>query len=64
MRRNKAQSVVEYVVVILAIITALLVIGYYVKGGLSGKMREAADAYGGGEVYAPYYSAGHTVVTQ
>jgi len=50
---RRAQGILEYAIVLLTIIAALLIMGYYVRGGLSGKIREAADTYGQGEVYAP-----------
>ena len=43
----------EYAVVLAVIITALLVIGHYVRNALSSKWREAGDTFGQGEVYKP-----------
>lgn len=43
----------EYAVVFAVILAVLFIIGYYVRGGLAAKFREAGDAYGQGQVYTP-----------
>jgi len=50
---RRGQQILEYVVVFATIIAVLLIIGYYVRSGLSAKFREAADSFGQGQVYAP-----------
>ncbi|TRZ95618.1 hypothetical protein D4R78_03060 [bacterium] len=53
---NKAQTTIDYVVIFVVIIAVLLIMGHYVRNALSGKIREGADIYGKGEVYAPQSS--------
>ena len=53
MPARRAQTIMEYAVVLAVIIAVLLIMGYYVRGGLAGKFREAGDAYGQGQVYTP-----------
>jgi hypothetical protein len=61
MLKNKhAQSILDYIVLLVIIIAALLIMSYYIRNSLSGKMRESADVFGGGEVYDP----GDTAVTE
>ncbi len=50
---RRGQQIIEYVVVFVVVIGVLLVMGYYVRAGLAGKYREAADSFGQGQVYAP-----------
>lgn len=53
-RKNKnGQSVLDYVVFLVIIIATLLIMGYYIRNRLAGSHREAADTFGGGEVYVP-----------
>ena len=49
----KAQSIVEYVAVILVIIAVCIAAGVYYQRSLQGKYRQAGDALGGGEQYTP-----------
>ena len=52
MRRNLAgQSLLEYVLVFAIVVAALLIMGYYIRNGLSGKYRDASDVFGQGETY-------------
>lgn len=51
---KRAQGILEYIFLIIVIIAALLIIGYYVRNSLAGKMREGADTFGQGEVYLPF----------
>ena len=48
---RKAQSTLEYAVVIFAIVAALVTMQIYLKRGIQGKMRQSADSIG--EQYAP-----------
>lgn len=45
---------VDYVIFLAIIIATLLVMGYYMRNSLAQKHREAADAFGTGEVYSPH----------
>ena len=49
----KAQSLIEYVAVILVIIAVCIAVGLYYQRSLQGKYRQAGDALGGGEQYTP-----------
>jgi Flp pilus assembly pilin Flp len=49
----KAQSIVEYVAVILVIIAVCIAAGVYYQRSLQGKYRQTGDALGGGEQYTP-----------
>jgi len=49
----KAQSITEYIGVIIVIITVLIVAGVYYQRSLQGKYRQAGDSLGGGEQYTP-----------
>jgi hypothetical protein len=51
----KAQSIVEYVAVILLVIGVLIVVGVYFKRSLQGKYKESGDVFGGGEQYTHAY---------
>jgi hypothetical protein len=46
-----AQSIVEYVAVILIIVAVCAVAGIYYQRSIHGKYRETGDALGGGEQY-------------
>lgn len=45
-KRNKAQSTLEYALVIAAVIGALLAINAYMKKGIQGRLKESADQIG------------------
>ncbi len=57
--KRKAQAILDYVVLLAIVIAALLIMGYYIRNTVSGKLREGADTIGQGEVYRP----GSTTVT-
>lgn len=46
---NKAQSIVEYIAIVIVIIAVFVVIGKYYQRSLQGKIRQAGDVIGGGE---------------
>lgn len=48
-----AQGTLDHLVFLCLIITALLIMGNYIRNSLSGKWREAADTFGKSEVYLP-----------
>jgi hypothetical protein len=47
-----AQSILDYVILLLVVITALMVMGHYVRNSLSGRIREGADTIGQGRIYS------------
>ena len=47
----KAQSIIEYVVIVAVVACAILAMGFYFKRSLQGKYRQAGDVLGGGEQY-------------
>ena len=51
--RQKGQSIIDYVVTFAVIVAALIIMGYYIRNSLSGRMRSAADSIGQGETYTP-----------
>jgi cobalamin synthase len=57
MRREKlihrAQSIIEYLVIVAVVISAFLAMGLYFKRSLQGKYRQAGDVLGSGEQYTP-----------
>ena len=48
-----AQSIIEYLVVILVIIGVCVTAGVYYQRSLQGKYRQTGDFLGGGEQYTP-----------
>jgi len=47
----KAQSIIEYIAVIIVIVAVLIAMGVYYKRSLQQRYRQAADVLGGGEQY-------------
>ena len=43
----------KYVLVLVIIIAVLLVMGYYIRNSLAGRIREGADVFGEGQTYLP-----------
>ena len=58
LRKMKGQSTLEYAVLVIIVIGALLSIQMYIKRGLQGRLRSAADDIG------DQYSPGNTNVTK
>ncbi len=54
---KKAQGIIDFVVLLLIVIAALLIMGYYVRNTISGKLREGGDTIGQGEVYRPWVTS-------
>jgi hypothetical protein len=52
--RRKGQTTLEYAVIIVVVVAALLAIQYYMKRGVEGRLRESVDSVG------EQYSAGNT----
>jgi Flp pilus assembly pilin Flp len=50
---KKAQSILEYVVIVGVLAAALIIVGIYYQRSVQGKFRTAADVLGGGELYNP-----------
>ena len=65
MKRNfyqKGQGTLEYAMVIICIVAALLTMQYYIKRAIQGRVRESADTIG--EQYAPGYMDSQITSTQ
>ena len=54
MRNLRGQSTLEYVILVGFVVAALIAIGFYMKRGLQGRLRESTDQIG------QQYSAGQT----
>lgn len=54
LRKQKAQTTLEYVILVSVIVAALIGMQVYVKRGFSGKLKESADSIG------QQFSPGHT----
>lgn len=60
-KRNKAQGILEYAVFIAVIVAALVGMQIYIKRGMQGRLRQAADEMG--QQYSPKNTVGNAVVT-
>ena len=60
-RRERGQSMLEYAICLAVVVAALLAMQIYVKRGISGKLRAAADSTG--EQYEPRKTTGQSVTT-
>jgi len=54
---SKAQSIIEYVAIIMVIIAVFIAMGAYYKRSLQARYRQAGDVLGGGEQYTPVVKA-------
>lgn len=62
LRNKRAQSILEYAVIVGVVVAGLLAMQVYIKRGLEGKLRSSADDIG--EQYAPGNTTGsYTTVT-
>lgn len=61
--RNRAQSTLEYVVMIAVIAAALFAMQIYIKRGMQGRMRESADNIGQGFLYSPGATVSSSEIT-
>jgi len=52
-KRNKAQTILGYLLIFIVVMAALIVISKYVRNSMSGKIRQAGDSIGGGAQYDP-----------
>jgi hypothetical protein len=50
-KRNKGMFSLEYAVVIIVIIAALLAMSVYIRRAVCGRLRGSADVFGGGRQY-------------
>jgi uncharacterized protein (UPF0333 family) len=68
LRKSRGQSTLEYAILIVVVIMALIGIQAYLKRGISGRMRESADQIG--EQFSPEFteynmtSASHAVTNE
>lgn len=53
MIKRAGQAILDYVMLLFIVIASLIIMGYYIRNTLSGKMREGADSIGQGEVFRP-----------
>ena len=51
MRKIRANAIIDYTVLIATVAFTLILMGGYLKRGLSGKWKEAVDIYGKGRQY-------------
>ena len=61
MSADRGQTAVEYAVLLAVLVAALLAMQIYMKRGVSGRLREAADSIG--EQYAPRNTTGNFTLT-
>jgi len=61
MFRKRGQSTLEYAVLIVVIIAALIAMQVYLKRGLQGRLRESSDQIG--EQFSPGYTVSNRVTT-
>ncbi|MDD5560989.1 MAG: hypothetical protein PHT50_02520 [Candidatus Omnitrophica bacterium] len=60
-KRNKAQTTLEYAILIGVIVAGLIAMQVYLKRGYQGKLRESADSMG--QQFSPGYTTGHYTTT-
>ena len=53
MPNKRGQSVLEYGLLITALVAALIVMAVYLRFSLQGRVRDSADVFGRGEQYEP-----------
>jgi hypothetical protein len=51
--KRHAQATFDYVLLICVAVAAILIMAYYVRNSLSGKIRDAGDTFGQGELFQP-----------
>ena len=52
LKSKRASSIIDYALLIFAVIAGLLIIGTYLKRGIAGKWKEAGDTFGFGRQYS------------
>jgi len=50
-RLTRANAVIDYTLLIIAIASTLLIMGTFLRRGISGKWKDMADVYGKGRQY-------------
>jgi hypothetical protein len=60
-KRKKAQSTLEYAVIIACVVAGLLAMQIYIKRGFQGRFRESADSIG--EQYSPTDTSSNITMT-
>jgi len=59
---KKGQGTLEYAIIIVVVVAALIAMQWYIKGGYQGKLRQAADEIG--EQYsATHVTSNYTTIT-
>ncbi len=61
MKRQAGQSTLEFAVMVIVFIAALISMGTYVKRGIAGRLKSAADSLG--EPYDPRHTSSNTNLT-
>ena len=64
MRNRRAQSTIEYGVLICIVTAALIAMQAYIKRGMQGRMRSYADEISGGGAYSPGATNSRSIVTR
>ncbi|MDD5292664.1 MAG: hypothetical protein PHY46_05760 [Candidatus Omnitrophica bacterium] len=59
LKRNKGQSTLEYAILIVVVIMALIAIQAYLKRGIQGRMRDSADQIG--DQFSPGYTTSNFI---
>lgn len=59
--KKRAQSTLEYALIVAVVVGGLIAMQVYIKRGLQGKLRDSADQLG--EQYSPGFTTGTTEVT-
>ena len=59
--RRRGQSTLEYVFLIIFVVSALIAAGLYMKRGVQGKLRESTDQVGG--QYSARQTSGEYIIT-
>lgn len=49
--KKKSTSIIDYSLLIAAVVTTLIIMGLYLKRGISGNLKESADTFGHGRQY-------------
>jgi uncharacterized protein (UPF0333 family) len=61
--RERAQSILEYTLLICVLIAALMAMRHYINRGIQGKLRQSGEDIGGGYFYAPRETVSDTLTT-
>ena len=61
LRKNRGQSTLEYAILIVVVIMALIGMQAYLKRGISGRMKDSADQIG--DQFNPAFASGNIVTS-